>query len=87
MLAKRQITRYLLERLDDFSATLSGRELEIWIRRLMAEKPVTLQALGALFGVSRERARQLESRVLKKLKRFLGDDRHLIEDIIFPLFS
>ncbi|MBN1947249.1 MAG: RNA polymerase factor sigma-32 [Bradymonadales bacterium] len=87
MLSKQQITNYLLERLEEFATTLTGRELEIWVRRLMAEKPVTLQALGNLFGVSRERARQLESRVLKKLKRFLGDERHLIENITFPLFS
>ena len=87
MLSRRQISEKLLERLDAFADTLTGRDVEIWNRRLMAEEPVTLQALGNLFGVSRERSRQLEARVLRKLRKFLGDDRHLIEHLSFPLFS
>ena len=86
-LAKRQISQFLLERLDAYASTLRGRDLEIWNRRLMAESPATLQALGNLFGVSRERARQLEARVLKKLRRFLGEDKRLIEHLTFPLFG
>ncbi len=87
MLAKRQITEHLLARLEDYASTLAGRDVEIWNRRLMADNPDTLQALGNLFGVSRERARQLEARVIRKLKKFLGNEKHLVEDIRFPLFS
>ena len=87
MLAKRQISEKLLQRLDEFGQTLIGRDEEIWGRRLMSENPATLQALGNLFGVSRERARQLEARVLKKLKAFLGEDESLIENLTFPLFG
>ncbi len=87
MLAKRQLSQRILQRLDEFAAGLEGRDLEIWNRRLMSEEPATLQALGNLFGVSRERARQLEARVLKKLKLFLGEDEPLIEDLTFPLFG
>jgi RNA polymerase sigma-32 factor len=87
MLSKRQISEKLIERLESFAETLAGRDVEIWNRRLMAESPVTLQALGNLFGVSRERARQLEARVLRKLKKFLGEEKHLIESLTFPLFS
>ena len=87
LLAKRQITEALLCRLDEFSETLCGREVEIWNRRLLAEKPATLQALGNLFGVSRERARQLEARLLKRLKGYLGDDEHFFDNLTFPLFS
>lgn len=86
LLAKREISQRVLERLEEFGGTLSGRDVEIWHRRLMAEDPVTLQALGNLFGVSRERARQLEARVLRKLKKFLGEDTHLVENLTFPLF-
>lgn len=87
LLATRQITMHLLQRLDEFAGTLTGRDIEIWNRRLMAEAPSTLQALGNLFGVSRERARQLEARVLRRLKKFLGDDAHLLENVTFPLFG
>jgi RNA polymerase sigma-32 factor len=87
MLSRRQISEKLIERLECFAETLTGRDVEIWNRRLMAESPVTLQALGNLFGVSRERARQLEARVLRKLKKFLGEEKHLIDHVTFPLFS
>lgn len=87
LLAKREVTSRLLRKLDEFAATLTGRDLEIWTRRLLAENPVTLQALGNLFGVSRERARQLEARVLRRLRTFLGDEKHLLDNVSFPLFQ
>ena len=37
----------------------------------MSDEPKTLQVLGDEFGVSRERVRQIEKRLLKKLKDFL----------------
>jgi RNA polymerase sigma-32 factor len=39
----------------------------------VAEEPLTLQELGDEFGVSRERVRQLESRISGKLRAFLKD--------------
>ncbi|MCA9564445.1 MAG: RNA polymerase factor sigma-32 [Myxococcales bacterium] len=84
-LANRQISEHLLNKLDEFAATLSGRDVEIWNRRLICDNPATLQALGNLFGVSRERARQLEARVLRKLKKFMGDETHLIDALQFPI--
>ena len=55
------------ERLTRFGTTLEGRELEIFRDRIAADKPVTLKALGDRWHVSRERVRQLESRMLKRL--------------------
>ena len=49
------------------------RELAIWRERLMAEDPLPLAALGERFGVSRERVRQLEARLKKRLKAFLTE--------------
>ena len=59
------------EQLDEFRKTLSGKELEIFDKRLVAEEPLTLQELGDQFGVSRERVRQLEARLTGKLREFL----------------
>ena len=50
---------------------LEGRELELFESRLESESPLTLQELGNKFGVSRERARQIEAKIIKKLKQFV----------------
>ena len=42
--------------------------------RLMSDEPVTLQGIGDKFGISRERARQIESATIKKLKALLIDE-------------
>ena len=43
----------------------------IFNQRLLAEEPSTLQDIGDQYGISRERVRQLESRLKKKLKAYL----------------
>jgi RNA polymerase sigma-32 factor len=52
------------EALDD----LSERERFIVRHRIMADEPMTLQELGDIFAISRERVRQVEAEALKKLK-------------------
>ena len=47
------------------------REQVIWKERMVAEDPVSLSSLGQQFGVSKERVRQLEVRLKKRLKQFL----------------
>ena len=39
----------------------------------MSESPLTLQEIGDRYGVSRERARQLEAKIIKSLKQFVSD--------------
>lgn len=58
------------ERIDTALASLSDREKTIITLRfgLLDDEPCTLQELGRIFGISRERVRQLESRALNKLK-------------------
>ncbi len=58
-------------KLTDFARTLEGKEEVIFNQRLFAEEPVTLQDIGDQYGISRERVRQLESRLKKKLKEYL----------------
>jgi RNA polymerase sigma-32 factor len=58
----------------DFEKTLRGRELTIFQERLMNDQPKTLQEIGDHYGISRERARQLEKRLLDKLKVFLKQE-------------
>jgi RNA polymerase sigma-32 factor len=78
-LAAAQERHAMNQELDAFSATLEGRDVAIWERRIVAENPETLQELGEHFGVSRERARQLEARIKSRLTRFL-DERSAYRD-------
>jgi RNA polymerase sigma-32 factor len=65
------------EKVEEFAGTLEGKELEIFRSRLLSEDPPTLQEVGTKFGISRERVRQIESRLKRRFKAFLtqeGDD-------------
>jgi RNA polymerase sigma-32 factor len=61
----------LRAKLEEFAKTLRGRELTIFHERLLTDSPKTLQEIGEGYGISRERARQLEKRLTDKLKKFL----------------
>lgn len=53
---------------DSALKTLNAREKYIVEKRILSEEPVTLKELGAHFGITRERARQIERSALEKLK-------------------
>lgn len=55
-------------------ATLPDREREIFIERRLSEDPKTLEELGEVYGVSRERIRQLEARAFEKVQSALLAD-------------
>jgi RNA polymerase sigma-32 factor len=62
------------EKIEQFAATLKDKELEIFRSRLLSENPPTLQEVGGKFGISRERVRQIETRLKRRLKEFLQDE-------------
>ncbi|HVR21077.1 MAG TPA: RNA polymerase factor sigma-32, partial [Polyangiaceae bacterium] len=66
-----EIEELLKVQLDEFRKTLSGKDIAIFDKRLVADEPLTLQELGDEFGVSRERVRQLEVRLTGKLREYL----------------
>jgi RNA polymerase sigma-32 factor len=68
----------LLQTVDsEMKAFASGitdeRERAIWDERMIAEEPISLAELGERYNVSRERVRQIESRLKKRLKEFLTE--------------
>lgn len=60
----------LFSNLEEFVATLKDKEKKIFRERLYAEVPKTLQDIADEYGITRERIRQLEERVVSKLKVF-----------------
>jgi RNA polymerase sigma-32 factor len=68
---KRQLEALLRENARQFRKNLTSREKEILRRRILSIRPVTLKILGNKYGVSRERIRQVESRLIEKLRDYL----------------
>jgi len=77
--ARKEIGHQLRHYLEEFRKELKDKEKVIFEKRLIAEDPLTLQELGKEFGVSRERVRQIEVRLKKKLRKFLESRVHDIE--------
>jgi len=57
--------------LEDALMSLTERELNIVRERRLGEEATTLEALGRRLGISKERVRQIESRAIAKLRRYL----------------
>jgi RNA polymerase sigma-32 factor len=69
-LQKQDIQNKVRQKLDEFYATLEEKDKFIWDHRLMNENKMTLDEIATQFSISKERVRQLEERMKKKLKKF-----------------
>ena len=79
--AEKQFSELLKEKLSIFEKTLEGRDAVIFQERWLTEDPKTLQQLGDMYSISRERARQLEKRILGKLRVYLEEELGTAVDI------
>lgn len=57
--------------MKSFLEGLKERDREIFEKRLLAEVPLSLQAIADQYGVSRERIRQVEARLMEELKVYM----------------
>ncbi len=73
ILARRELHDMLQENLAEFEKSLNEKERAIFKERLLAEEKATLQELSDRFSISKERIRQIEVRVMEKLKSFLQE--------------
>ncbi len=76
-----EFSSLLSEKLEAFAEGLEGREETIFRERWLTETPLTLQEIGDRYGVSRERARQLEKRLLGRLRTYLEGELGTAVDI------
>ncbi len=65
------------EKIERFAENLEPRDLKILRERILAEEPRTLANMGEEFGVSRERVRQLEARLVRSLREHMKE--HLVD--------
>lgn len=68
--------RFVREQVGAAMAGLNEKERFIVEHRLLSEEPKTLHEIGQHFGISRERARQIEGNVLRKLKTVFINNGH-----------
>jgi RNA polymerase sigma-32 factor len=71
-LADAELSSQFHEKLMKFGKQLSGKERTIFDERMVAEQPLTLQEIGDKYELTRERVRQLESQLTKKLRAFMA---------------
>jgi len=66
--AKQEISEHLKKKIKEIEPKLNEKEKDILYLRLLASNPLTLRELGEKYGITRERVRQIENRLLQKLK-------------------
>lgn len=74
-------------KIREFGATLTGKDKVIFDSRLMAEEPLTLQDIGDQYKISRERVRQIEERIKKKLRAYLLEELKDLEDAVVEIIQ
>jgi RNA polymerase sigma-32 factor len=70
------------EKIEQFAGGLKDKELVIFRERLLNEEPLTLREIGERYGISRERVRQIEERLKKRLKDYLSKEFKDIKDTV-----
>jgi RNA polymerase sigma-32 factor len=72
-LGAEQLKALFREKLAEFARTLEGKERFIFENRLTSDDPLTLQDIGDKYGVSRERARQIEAALINRMREFMRE--------------
>jgi RNA polymerase sigma-32 factor len=75
----------IMQKVEEFGEKLTGKDRVIFEERLLAEEPRTLQEIGDRFGISRERVRQIEERLKKRLKQYLMAEVRDLQDSVESL--
>jgi RNA polymerase sigma-32 factor len=70
-LGNSQISHLVREKLQTLEPELSDKERYILKNRLLSEEPETLREIGEHFRITRERVRQIETRLLQKVREHL----------------
>lgn len=70
-LGNSEISHMVRERLESLAPHLSDKERYILEHRLLSDEPITLREIGDIFHITRERVRQIEARLLQKVRDHL----------------
>src|SRR5213593_3271872 len=73
-LAQTQLQTLFRAKLAEFVKTLDERDEDILRNRILSETPLTLDDLGSKYSITKERTRQLEARIIKRLRDYIMKD-------------
>ncbi len=76
-----ELRSMIQDRMHEFGNTLEDKERMIFEQRMISDEPKTLQELGGIYGVSRERVRQIEERIKRRLRAYLVEHIPDIADV------
>jgi len=82
VVASQEMRERLAEILANLSHRLNEKEQVILNTRLLSDEPKTLQTIADGFSISRERVRQIEANLLKKLRKQLEKEMPDIQDFL-----
>jgi RNA polymerase sigma-32 factor len=72
-MARHELQELFNQKLLEFKDTLETKEREILEQRLLSETPQTLEVIGEKYGITKERVRQLEERLKKKIRQYIEE--------------
>ncbi|PYV39810.1 MAG: RNA polymerase subunit sigma-70 [Acidobacteria bacterium] len=84
-LAAGELKELIDAKFQEFAATLSKKEQIILQDRLIAEDPLTLQAIADKFGVTREAIRVSEKKLVEKIKTYMKKAFRDVREVDFQL--
>ncbi len=70
-LVQAELISKLKRLLPEFAKALKEREIKVLRERILSEDPKTLQEVADEYGLTRERVRQIESKIIRKLREFV----------------
>lgn len=73
-LGEDQLKTLFRAKLAEFVKTLDERDEDILRNRILSETPLTLEDLGTKYSITKERTRQLEARIIKRLRDYIKKD-------------
>ena len=73
VVAEADMVRTLRSLIEEFSTELDERETRILRNRILAEERLTLQQIGDEFELTRERVRQIEAQLVKRIREFMRE--------------
>ena len=82
MVAGKEMKGKLNELLDILKGHLNDKEKMILYKRLLTDEPFTLRMIADSFDISRERVRQIELNLLKKMRKFFEVEMSDIVDFL-----